>query len=83
VWDSEKDAVEFAGAFARTVSMRDPAYEQQPLTSEPVMTWKNEKGTVVLVEKKEHRVLLVSGFGRDATAKIRDAAFPQDHPGGE
>lgn len=79
VWDSGRDAVEYAGAFARTVPRRDPAcggrYVLQPLGQATRMRWKNEAGRVLLVVRRGVRVLVAEGFGAGVGARIGDAAW--------
>ncbi len=75
VWDTEKDAVEFAGAFAKTVTSRVPGFERQPLTKEPKITWKNQQGRVVYVERRADRVLIVENLEPDIAEKVRKAVF--------
>ena len=75
VWDTEKDAVEFAGAFAKTVSSRVKGFTRQPLTKEPRITWKNQQRRVVFVERRKSRVLIVENLESDTAEKIRKAAF--------
>jgi hypothetical protein len=74
IWDTEKDAVEFAGAFAKTVTTRVPGFTRQPLTREPKITWKNRQGRVVLVERRGNRVLVVENLEGSVAEKIGKAA---------
>jgi hypothetical protein len=75
VWDTEKDAVEFAGAFAKTVSSRVKGFTRKPLTKEPKITWENKQNRVVYVERRKSRVLVVENLESDTAEKIRKAAF--------
>ena len=77
VWDTEKDAVEFAGAFAKTVSSRLQGFTRQPLTKEPRIVWKSKNNRVVCVERHAARVLIVENLEADLAEKIRKAAFPK------
>jgi len=70
VWDTEKDAVEFAGAFAKTVASRMKGFTRQPLTKEPRITWKSGSGRVVLVERRGNRVLIVENLEGPVAEKI-------------
>ena len=75
VWDTEKDAVEFAGAFAKTVTSRLKGFTRQPLTKEPRINWKNQDNRMVCVERNAERVLIVENLEADLAEKIRKAAF--------
>jgi hypothetical protein len=75
VWDTEKDAIEFAGAFAKTVSSRVKDFTRQPLTKEPRIIWKGKNNRVVCVERRTTRVLIVENLEADLAEKIRKAAF--------
>lgn len=75
VWDSEKDAVEYAGAFAKTVTSRVKGFTRQPLTKEPRIIWKSKSNRVVCVERRAARVLIVENLEADLAEKIRKAAF--------
>ncbi len=74
VWDSEADATEFAGAFAKTVPARRPGFVRQPVGAEPVMSFVHPDGRSVLVARHGTRVLVVDGFGANLAAKIHQAA---------
>ena len=75
VWDSEKDAIEFAGAFAKTVAQRRAGFVQQPTTAQPMMTWKNKKDQVVLVERRANKILIVDNLEQNMIESLRQAAF--------
>ena len=75
VWETEKDAIEFAGAFAKTVKSRVKGFTRQPLTKEPRIIWKGKNNRVVCVERRAARVLIVENLEADLAEKIRKAAF--------
>jgi len=74
-WDSEKDATEFAGAFAKTVAQRKTGFVQQPTTAQPMMTWKSKKDRVVLVERRANKILIIDNLEQDKVSSLRQAAF--------
>jgi hypothetical protein len=77
VWDSQRDAVEFAGAFSKTVQSRLPQFVLQPQeTSKPELTWKGPDDRVVSVVRDGSSVLIVENFDRALAIKIRQALLP-------
>jgi hypothetical protein len=72
-WDSEQDATEFAGAFAKAVPLRRVGFDQQPLTGEPRMTWRHAGAREIHVERRGDRVLILEGFDPQAGQAIREA----------
>jgi hypothetical protein len=75
VWDSDRDAVEFAGAMSKVIQHKKNGTVHQPLAGETRIVWKDEKGRVVSVERKGNKVLIVSDFDDGQTTKIRNAAW--------
>jgi hypothetical protein len=76
VWDSEKDAIEYAGAFAKTVKSRMPGFTRQPVTEQPRIIWKNKPGRVVYVERRGNKVLVVENLEAPIADKIGKAGLP-------
>ncbi len=62
VWDSESDAVEFAGALAKTVAGRWPGAKRQAIDDLPRMRWKTTDGRQVLLQRFGDRVLVIEGL---------------------
>jgi hypothetical protein len=76
VWDSQRDAVEFAGAFSKTVQSRLPKFALQPqAASVSELLWKGPNDRVVLVVRSGSNVLIVENFDEALAMKIRAAAF--------
>ncbi len=77
VWDSQRDAVEFAGAFSKTVQSRSPQFVLQTQeTSKPELTWRGPDDRVVSVVRDGSSVLIVENFDRALAMKIRQALLP-------
>ena len=77
VWDSQRDAVEFAGAFSKTVQSRLPKFVLQPQeTSKPELVWKGPDDRVVSVVRNGSSVLIVENFDRALALKIRQSILP-------
>ena len=75
VWDSQKDAVEFAGAFAKSVAAKAPGFVAQPVDQKPRMSWIDEGKNTILVERKARQVLIVFQLPSVATGRIVEAAW--------
>ena len=75
VWDSDQDAVEFAGAYAKMVGKRGAGFSLQPLNGQPQMAWKNAENRVIWVEKRGSRVLVTENLEKDLAESVRQAAF--------
>ncbi len=76
VWDSEQDAVEYAGAYAKALPCRKTGYSRMPLDKEPKMIWTDTQGRTILVERKGKKVLIAEDFEPVVMEKIR-IAFPK------
>lgn len=75
-WDSQRDAMEFAGAFSKTVQPRLPKFVLQPReTGERVLIWKGPDDRVVSVIRSGSNVLIVENFDRALAVKIRQAVL--------
>jgi len=75
VWDSQKDAVEFAGAFAKAVPAKAPGFVAQPVGQQPRMSWKDEGKGMILVERRGRQVLIVFQLSSAAARRIVKAAW--------
>lgn len=75
VWDSGRDAVEYAAAFARTVPHRTGRYTLQPLDDDTRMYWKDGEDGLLQVVRRGTRVLVSEGFDAANSERIRKAAF--------
>jgi len=74
IFDTETDAVEFAGAMAKTAPHRHPGFTRLPLTDDPVMRFAGPDGTSLLIARDGPRVLVVDGLAADLAQAIRVAA---------
>lgn len=74
VWDTERDAVEFAGAFAKTVRHRHPDFERQPVGDQPLLRWRHADGRAVLLARRGPGVLIVDGLPAAAAEALLGAA---------
>ncbi len=74
VFDSEQDAIEFAGAFSKTLPSRTPKFTMEPLEASPTMRWTSSDGKSCLVSRLADRVLIAYGFGKATAQSILDAA---------
>ncbi len=75
VFDSERDAIEFAGAFSKTVPLRNPGFSMLPTDSNPTMHWITDDGKNCLVSRLNDKVLVVYGFGNQTTQDVLDATI--------
>jgi hypothetical protein len=74
VWDEAKDAVEFAGAFAKTVMARRPGFARQPVGAEPVLRFVHPDRRQVLVARLDRWVLVVDCLPVELSEKILGGA---------
>ncbi len=75
IWDSDQDAVEFAGAYAKTIKKRGPGPVLQPLNGQPQMVWKTPENRLIWVEKRGSRVLVIESLEKELAESVRQAAF--------
>lgn len=79
VWDSQNDAVEFAGAFSKTVQSRLPKFVMLPQAApEPELTWKGPNDRVVLVIRTGSKVLVVENFNEALARKIKTTVLSSE-----
>lgn len=72
VWDSEDDAVEWAGAFAKTVKTRDPGFEHQPaVRGETRMVFTDPDRRAIIIERRKQTVLIVCRLPLALAEEIR------------
>jgi len=74
VFDSETDAIEYAGAFSKTVALRTQKLTMAPVDNTPTMRWKSDEGKSYLVSRLSKRVLIVYGLDSATTQTILEAA---------
>lgn len=72
-WDTESDAIEFASAFALTVTQRRPGAVLSP-PAEQQMVWVGPGQIATLVRRAGLRVLVVDGFTAEEAARLSAAA---------
>lgn len=73
-WDSEADAREFAASYIQYQSQKEGLGE--PGAAETALTLiRGEAGRCFAVERRGSDVVVVEGFGREATAKLSERAF--------
>ncbi len=71
-WDSEDDAVEWAGAFAKTVKTRDPAFEHQPaVRGETRMLFTDPERRAIIIERRARAVLIIHRLPQDLAEEVR------------
>lgn len=74
VFDSEDDATEFAGAFAKTAPGRHPDFVRQPLGPEPVMRFAGPDRTSLLIARDGRWVVVIDGFADETVRALRAAS---------
>ncbi|RLB59020.1 MAG: hypothetical protein DRI34_03140 [Deltaproteobacteria bacterium] len=70
VWDSPADAIQFAGALARTVRERRPGARAEPIGPTPRMVWRLPGDRVIWIERRRQRVAVVFALERAAARAI-------------
>jgi hypothetical protein len=75
-WDSEDDAVEWAGAFAKTIPQRGAGFEHQPpVRGETRMLFTDAARRAIIIERRERSVLIIHRLPADLAEEIRRAAW--------
>lgn len=75
VWDSPADAIQFAGALARTVPQRQPRARAEPIGPRPRMVWRLDDGRVIWIERRQQRVAVIFALERAAAERISSGYF--------
>jgi hypothetical protein len=75
VWDSERDAIEFASLMAQIIEKKETGYTLQPTSSKPEMVWQAKHDARIQITRRANRVLVVKGFESSLTGRIVQA-FP-------
>ncbi len=71
IWDSARDALEFAGAAAKVLPTREAGYQPQPTDENPRMSWRADDGRLLWIERNNDWVLVVSGLLEEAVQNLR------------
>jgi hypothetical protein len=77
VWDSERDAIEYAGALAKTVPSRVTGFRQQPVGKQPAMLWKNPGGRVVYIQRTGKQVLVLENLEQALIPILQKSVFDE------